>query len=401
MEIISPILSNMPEVGTCQSTFLETLFPAIFATRGPVNFRNLSRYSELTEKTYRRQFAKPCDFVRFNRRLIDRTIGTESERIGAFDASFIKKAGKSTYGLGFFYNGCNHRPEKGLEISSLAIVDVTYQTALTLSVRQSEARAEKRGQFDEETMIDQYMDHIRHVHPSLHARETTLVFDGAFAKIKVFDVLGQLGLTGITRLRKDADMRYFYEGPKRASGSGRQKVYDGKVNWTELSRFECVGVHNGYKVYTKVLNHKQFNRTLRTVVLVDPHDPEDDVILACTDEAQHALTICHYYSARFQIEFTYRDAKQYTGLADGQARDEHRLEFHFNASLTALNLAKAEQIQQHESAEPFVFSMASVKARYFNEHYLDLFFLKLGLDPELIKKSPHYQWLCDYGTIAA
>ena len=101
------------------------------------------------------------------------------------------------------------------------------------------------------------------------------------------------------------------------------------------------------------------------------------------------------------IEFTYRDGKQYTGLADCQARDADRLNFHFNAALTALNLAKAEQISRQDTIEPFVFSMQSIKARYFNEQYLNLFFLKLGLDPELIKKSPHYQWLCEYGTIAA
>ena len=229
------------------------------------------------------------------------TFRPDSERISAFDASFIKKAGKSTHGLGFFYNGCHHRPEKGLEISSLAIVDMTYQTAFTLSVRQSEAVADKKDQLDDETMIDQYMDHIREVRPFLQEKETTLVLDGAFAKIKVFETLDALGLTGITRLRKDADMRYLYEGPKRAKGSGRQKVYDGKVDWRDLARFEYLGAYDGYKIYTKLLNHKRFKRTLRVVVLVDPDDPKHYVILACTDKEREALTIRRDYSARFQI----------------------------------------------------------------------------------------------------
>jgi hypothetical protein len=400
-ELISPILSDMSEVGKAQRDFLETLFPAILATRGHVTFRNLSRYSDLNEKTYSRQFARPFDFVSFNRRLIDDTLPPGSERISAFDASFIKKAGKATHGLGFFYNGCNHRPEKGLEISSLVLCDMRFQTAFTLSVRQSEAVVEKKSQLDDETMIDHYMDHIRAVHPYLHENEKKLALDGAFAKTKVFNVLDDLNLTGITRFRKDADMRYLYEGPKRGKGSGRQKVYDGKVDWLDLSRFDQVGAYNGAKVYTYVLNHKRFKRLFRVVVLVNAQDPRDDVLLACMDKNLGALTICRYYSARFQIEFTYRDGKQYTGLADCQARDETRLDFHFNASLTTLNLAKAEQTIQQDSAEPFVFSMASVKARYFNEHYLDLFFIKLGLDPELIKKSSDYQWLCNYGAIAA
>jgi len=400
-ELIASILSAMSDVGKVQCKFLETLFPAILATRGHVTFRNLARHSDLHEKTYSRQFAKAFDFVAFNRTLIDQVLGTRSERIVAFDASFIKKAGKSTYGRGFFYNGCAHRAEKGLEISSLVVVDMTYHSAFTLSVRQSEAVANKKSALDTDTMIDHYMDHIKAVRPCLHARENILVLDGAFARIKVFDVLGELGLQGITHLRKDADMRYFYEGPKRQKGSGRQKVYDGKVDWTDLSRFEYTGTYNGAKVYTKVLNHKHFKRTFRVVVLVNAEDPTDYVLLACTQQNLHALTICRYYTARFQIEFTYRDGKQYTGLADCQARDKDRLHFHFNASLTTLNLAKAEHIKQQHKPQPFVFSMQSVKARYFNEHYLNLFFLKLGLDPELIKKSPHYQWLCNYGAVAA
>lgn len=87
-------------------------------------------------------------------------------------------------------------------------------------------------------------------------------------------------------------MRYFYEGPKRTSGSGRQKVYDGKVDWRDLSRFEEVGTYRGAKVYTKVLTHKHFKRTFRVVVLVNPQDPKDYVILACMDKGLEAVTIC-------------------------------------------------------------------------------------------------------------
>jgi hypothetical protein len=373
----------------------------MLATRGALNFRNFARYSALNEKTYSRQFARSFDFVDFNRRLIDETIGTTSERIIAFDASFIKKAGKHTYGLGFFYNGCSHRAEKGLEISSFALVDMACHTAFTLSVQQSPSLAEKKSALDDQTMIDHYISHITAVQPQLHASETIVVVDGYFAKRKVFDALNKLGLTEITRLRKDADMRHFYEGPKRVAGSGRQKVYDGKVDWQDKSRFQQEGTYNGYLIYTKVLHHKHFKRTLRVVMLVNPDQHDDYILLSATDTSLEALTICRYYSARYQIEFTYREGKQYTGLADCQARDDKRLSFQFNAALTTLNLAKAEHLITLETLQPFVFSMASVKARYFNEHYLDLFFSKLGLDPELIKKSPHYQWLCEYGAIAS
>ncbi|WP_228050438.1 hypothetical protein [Tychonema sp. LEGE 06208] len=59
----------------------------------------------------------------------------------------------------------------------------------------------------------------------------------------------------------------------------------------------------------------------------------------------------------------FRDAKQFTGLSDCQARHLARLDFHFNASLIALNLAKYQLSSCHSSAKSFVFSIGSYKRR--------------------------------------
>ena len=77
------------------------------------------------------------------------------------------------------------------------------------------------------------------------------------------------------------------------------------------------------------------------------------------------------------------------------------MDFHFNASLTALNLAKPDAIEQHNSDTDFVFSMASYKRRAFNYHLLERFIDKLDLEPTLIKSHPNYSSLYDYGAIAA
>lgn len=50
-----------------------------------------------------------------------------------------------------------------------------------------------------------------------------------------------------------------------------------------------------------------------------------------------------------EIEFIFRDAKQFTGLSDCQARDVKKLDFHFNASFTALNIAKLDAHRQQLS----------------------------------------------------
>ena len=52
------------------------------------------------------------------------------------------------------------------------------------------------------------------------------------------------------------------------------------------------------------------------------------------------LRFFEIYQTRFQIEFVYRDAKQDTSLTSCQARKKEKLYFHFNMSLTAVNVAK-------------------------------------------------------------
>ncbi len=63
---------------------------------GKVNFVNLSRYSELSERTYCRQFEQSLDFMSLNHCLIETAIASERFQVAAIDASFIPKSGKHT-----------------------------------------------------------------------------------------------------------------------------------------------------------------------------------------------------------------------------------------------------------------------------------------------------------------
>jgi hypothetical protein len=97
----------------------------------------------------------------------------------------------------------------------------------------------------------------------------------------------------------------------------------------------------------------------------------------------------------------FRDSKQFTGLSDCQARAEAALDFHFNAALATLNLARTEQLVAQTGVSRQVFSMASWKQRHFNEQLLDVFIEKLALEPSWVKKHPSYDELRSYGAIAA
>jgi hypothetical protein len=63
---IEPLLQRMLGVSQAQKKFLVILFSTILLVYGKVNFTNLSRYSSLSEKTYRRQFLKAFNFPQFN-----------------------------------------------------------------------------------------------------------------------------------------------------------------------------------------------------------------------------------------------------------------------------------------------------------------------------------------------
>jgi hypothetical protein len=155
MTIVHDILKQMPGLGQPQRKFLATLFVTILVLRGRVNFRNLSRYCDYSERTIARQFREPFDWPDFHQRVLRAALDPRSELVSAHDASFIPKSGKQTFGLGHFFNGCTSRAERrGLEISTLAVVDVTRRCALTLAVAQTPPGENTTQAEPEDTRID-------------------------------------------------------------------------------------------------------------------------------------------------------------------------------------------------------------------------------------------------------
>jgi hypothetical protein len=91
-----------------------------------------------------------------------------------------------------------------------------------------------------------------------------------------------------------------------------------------------------------------------------------------------ARLITKYYQLRFQIEFIFRDAKQFMGLNDCQARDENKLDYHFNASLTAVNIAR-KAIQQDEIYNK---SMNNFMRYQYNQKFAETIYYKLSQNDE-------------------
>jgi DDE superfamily endonuclease len=405
MTLVNDILKQMPGLGQPQRKFLATLFVTILVLRGRVNFRNLSRYCDYSERTIARQFREPFDWPDFHQRVLLTALDPRSELVSAHDASFLPKSGKQTFGLGHFFNGCANRAERGLEISTLAVVEVTRRCALTLASAQTPPGEEATKATQEETRVDFYKQQL-HAHrqrlpPSVQYHGV----DGYYTKKKYIDTVVSLDLHAITKLRSDADCWFLYRGPHPKRRGARRK-YDGKVNFQPLSRFEDLGPMEDappLHLYTAVVWHKTLQRRLRLVVLLNRKDPAKPrfIVLGSTDPVLNGHKLVAFYAARFQIEFLFRDSKQFTGLLDCQARAASALDFHFNASLATLNLVRAEDLCMPQGQAPHVFSMASWKQCHFNERLLDVFMEKLALDPTWVKNHACYDELRTYGAIAA
>ena len=324
MTIVHAILNQMPGLGQPQRKFLATLFITILVLRGRVNFRNLSRDCDDSERPIARQFREPFDWPDFHQRVLRTALDPRSELVSAHDASFIPKSGTQTFGLGHFFNGCTHRAERGLEMSTLAVVDVTRRCALTLAVAQTPPGEKTTKAEPEDTRVDFYKQQLRAHRHRLPPGVQYHCVDGYYAKKKYIDEVVSLDLHAITKLRSDADCLFLYTGPHPQRRGARRK-YDGKVNFQDLSRFEDLGTRPEeppLHLYTAVVWHKTLQCRVRLVVLLNRQDPAKPrfIVLGSTDPELNGHKLLDLYAARFQIEFLFRDSTQFTGLLDCQAR---------------------------------------------------------------------------------
>ena len=377
---------------------------------GKANYTNLSRYSELCERTYRRHFNQGMGFEGVNQLLIEQHGSSVGTQIGVIDCTFGEKSGRHTPGLDWFYNGKTQQTEKGLEWSVVGVVDLDQHTGYSISAQQTEAGLTARAKEAAETgkrlgnRVDFYLAHLAYCRSYFPQRVKHLVGDLFYSKLKWIEGLRVLDLHAVGKLRQDANVKYLYHGPQ-STGPGRKKKYAGKVDWSQpdFRRFKLrETLEDGTKLYSAIVWSVAFKCNIHLVYLLKTRAGKQSyILLFSTDLELSAGDIHRFYSARFQIEFIFRDARQFTGMNDSQARNPEALDAQVNASLTALNLAKVALRPAHLRDRPIPFSLASLKRRAHNEHLLERFISNFDLDPSLIKSHPNWSNLLQYGTIAS
>ena len=386
----------MSSIKKPQQDFMVSLFSVFMVFQGKATFKNMSRYCTMNEKRFSRWFRKNFDFSKFNLDLMDSHFSEKNERIAVIDASFISKSGKKTEGLAWFYNGCVGKAQKGLEASMVCVVDLKLNTAHAVEAKQTIDQ-------DDLSRVDLYANQVVRLAPMLLEKNIRhMAADAYYSKVKFIAPVVKSGLHLVGKLRVDADLMWLYKGENK--GLGRPKKYDGKVDFdNDLNRFDKIeSLDDDLDIYASTVFSKRFSCPIKLVMMRWSRNGKIGMaLLYSTDVNLEAKVLIRYYKARFQIEFLFRDAKQFTGFGNCQSCRKEAVNMHINTSLTTLNLLKVEDRIYKNSDDQTVISIASWKRRKYNQHFMKIFLSNLDLSVKSEKIAEAYEASSNYGIIAA
>ena len=334
--------------------FIEVMF--LFVSVRKVNFTQMGKYGKYCEQTYRNSFTRDVDWIAYNTSLTKKVFTNAGDLLAiAVDQSHITKSGKCTWGVGRFWSGCDQSVMPGLEITGIGVVNATRRECMALRAVQTPCKCwltENLGKDGKKVDLhDWYIKAVKDYAGQLQAITDILVADALYSTEKIVTAMVLLGFVMVSRLRKDTVLRYVYTGP-RTGKRGAPRKYDGKIDPMnpDLGRMERVdglcGEEEG-ECYTLVANVKCLKRNVRLVIwypkgLAGVSEKGGGYkLFFSTDPQMDAGKCVAVYKSRFQLEFVFRDGNQFTGLEDCQARSREKLDFAFNASLAAINTAKA------------------------------------------------------------
>jgi hypothetical protein len=304
--------------------------------------------------------------------------GTEYILVG--DESIVTKSGKETHGLDYFFSGLLNKVVKSISIFSLSLVSVEERRSYPLRVEQvirSEAekvaakeRKQKRAKKDkaapkkkrgrpkgsrnrDKTQVEltpelkRIQEMVKNQLILLRTLITVryLVLDGHFGNNNALQMTLQCDLHLISKLRYDASLSFVYNGEQK--GKGPRKKYGQKIDYRNVPDQYLVekSVKDGIEtcVYQAQMLHHEFAQILNVVIITKTNlrtGAFANVNLFASDLELSYEKIIDFYSLRFQIEFNFRDAKQYWGLEDFMNIKDVPVTNAINLSLFMANLSQ-------------------------------------------------------------
>ena len=344
-----------------QTNVMEMLF-LLMVTPRKCNFTQMGRYGKRGEQCYRQTAERSVNWLEMNMWLSAFAF-KQGKGLNAIviDPSFIKKAGKHTPYVGAFWSGCAGAVKHGLEILGIGVIDVDLHECMMLKAVQT--TLEKGGEKKEMSLYDWYAKVLEDDKVTLQRICKVLVADSAFSKRPFIDKVMKMGFHVVSRLRHDAALFYTWDGEPTGK-PGRPRVKGDKIDVRniDMSKVEMLELE---ETSGKAYALKAWCKSLHRVVSLVIHELPNGVrrLYFATDENMSGRDVVEYYTTRFQEEFCFRDAKQFLGLTDCQARDKRKLDFAFNSSFTALNVAKI-------MCKELGTSIGRLKAQMVNAYYV-------------------------------
>ena len=213
------------------------------------------------------------------------------------------------------------------------------------------------------------------------------LLDGYFGNNNTLQMLRDRGLHLISKLRRDAALYLLPTTPYQ--GRGRPTIYGEKFNPREIdSKYRVLTQTQGNmttKVYQMRCRHKRFQDPLNVVCLLKidtKTEAKSHVLLFSSDLDLDAETLIDYDSLRFQIEFNFRDAKQFWGLDDFMNVKQIPVNNAANLSMFRVNVS-AKLREMFGSEHPGL-GVLDIKARYRGLRYLQETLKILPKKPETI-----------------
>jgi len=361
---------------------MNIIMTAIITMTGRVTMLGISRWAGKggSYRTIQRLFQTviPWSLV-FWRFFREHNLDQNETYVLAGDECVVSKSGKRTHGLDRFFSGLYGKPVPAVSFFSLSLVGTkerrSYPMMAEQVIRTEEEKAaaktkkqakktkaktgeRKRGrpkgsQNKDKTQVGltpelerikgMVLQQLALINGEIPL--TYLVLDGHFGNNNALQMTRQCGLRLISKLRHDAALYFPYEGAQNQRGTPRK--YGNKIDYANLPAqyLKESTIADGIRtdIYQAILLHKEFAQPLNGVMIVKTDlktGKQAHVVLFSSDLDLAYDQIIDYYSLRFQIEFNFRDAKQYWGLEDFMNVSETAVTNATNLSLFMVNLTQ-------------------------------------------------------------
>jgi len=363
----------------------------------------------------------------------ERFLSPEDEYIVAGDEVVVSKAGKETHGLDHFFSGIQQRVIPSLSFFAFSLVNVREEQSYPMQATQvvkspeekaaSKAKAEARKTADkkkrgrpqgsknktkQEVVLNAELLRIQKALQSLLETVGTsiklnyVVLDGHFGNYPSAFMVKQACLNLISKMRSDAALYPAFEG--EYSGTGRPAKYGEKIDVHKLDakylKETSIEDHLRTDIYQGQFYNKEFAFALNVVILLKTNlktGAQAHVILFSADLELAYGKIIKFYSLRFQIEFNFRDAKQYWGLEDFMNVKETAVTNAANLSFFMVNIGYA-LLQPFRQQNP-EYSILDLKSHYRGCRYAFETIKMLPQKPDAILLADIFQQIARLGAI--